>query len=62
MMKKCGMTPPEVQMFLDDGFIPSVDDIVIDNVIDTGATANAALKVLPMASVLCLCKRHGGWL
>lgn len=62
MMKKWGMTPPEAQMFLDDGFTPSVDDIVIDNVIDTGATANAALKVLPMANVLCLCKRHGGWL
>ena len=36
--------------------------MLIDNVIDTGATANAALKVLPMANVLCLCKRHGGWL
>lgn len=62
LMKKWGMTPVDPAMFIDDGFIPSVDDIVIDNVTDTGATARAALKALPMANIVCLCKRHGGWL
>ena len=57
-VKKRGEIPEEPSMFIAEGMeLPKGKDIyIIDNVISSGATARAALKAIPNATVVALAK------
>ena len=55
-VKKDGRIPPPFKMALTVDNLPAGPKVVIDNVVVTGVTAQAALEALPSAMVFCLCK------
>lgn len=55
-VKKGGHIPPPLKMALTVDNLPEGPKVVIDNVVVTGVTAQAALEALPSAMVFCLCK------
>lgn len=61
MQKKDGFTPDPIRMFIAPEFVECSGRcmFILDNVVCTGVTASAALKVLPDATVVALAM--SGW-